>query len=125
MWSSVVLPEPDGPTIASSSPSSIAEVHVAQRLHGRLARVAAADPAQVDDPLGVCSCGIDRVIGTTTAIPAASPSPDLDEPSSNSPVSTAILTRAVASTDLHGIAALEQRDERVDRDGESTPSWVP
>ena len=56
------------------------EVDVAQRVHGRLTRVPAPDPTQLDDPVRRGACerrGFDggRHRATTTAIPSASPSP--------------------------------------------------
>ena len=53
MFIIVLLPEPDGPTIARNSPRLDVEVDVAQRGDRDVAHVVrAADAAQADDRLG-------------------------------------------------------------------------
>ena len=128
------MPDPDGPTIASSSPALDVEVDVAQRVHGRLARVPATDPAQLDDPVRPVPAGGGGGRGHRHhhGVPAASPSPRTStQPSSNRPVSTRdVRARAVVLDDLDRVAALEQRDERADRHGQDvvvpsvTTAWT-
>ena len=67
MWSSVDLPDPDGPAMATYSPASIVEVHAAERVH-RLAvhRVVAPDVA-ADDEAHVASARECAAMGARAA----------------------------------------------------------
>ena len=124
--SSVVLPEPEGPTIATSSPSAHREADLPQRVHRRLGAVDLADSAQLQHRRRLAAVRVrdacwplaHDVAGTTTRWPADSPWPltcTRPSASSNRPTADGHETVHVAFGDLHRVAAAGEREQRVDR----------
>ena len=114
--SSVDFPEPDGPTIASSSPASTRSETPR--------RAATSAPYRFSRP-AASSTG--RHSGTTTFAPATIPFPETSTyPSANVPVSTAG-ERALAprADELDRLAAAAKSEDRLDRDSEHVLARAP
>ena len=86
--SSVDLPEPDGPTTATISPRSTANVDAVERPDRRGAGVLLDHVVEGQDGTG--SCGARAVMsGTTTSSPSARSPVTWTQPSAKAPISTA------------------------------------
>ena len=65
----VVLPDPDGPTIPTSSPGPIVQVHLAQGLDGRLAGIALGHVIDIEHR-HPCTADRKAVAAAATAVSA-------------------------------------------------------
>ena len=104
-FSIVDLPDPDGPTIATSSPASIRS----------------DDPGQRGDPAGVHLGHVGQFdhFGTPTVMPSAIPAPLIStRPPANMPVFTGTYRVAAAVDDLDAETAFLQGEQRGDRHGQ-------
>ena len=117
--SSVDLPEPDGPTIATSSPRAIRRSTPSRRRDRRLGyslTTSAARSALGRGDLGPPFRSRTRRHGHHHQVASLQVVGDLDDPSVYAPSSTATRCgRRAPADDLDGVAALGQRQQGVDR----------
>ena len=122
MFISVDLPDPDGPTMTTNSPSSTAQVDAVERPHRRRARVVLGDAGELEHAASGRQAGGPSLSSITPSPPGRrrrcrrSPA---TMPSANTPSSTP--TRWVApppSATSSGVAALGQREHRLDGHGQ-------